>query len=241
MIMKKPLSLLITLFVIGSFAMAQEPTLDEILAKHYKAAGYDKLLKTKSIIMSGTMIQQDAMPVKIIRMRPDRYYMEFDVQDITAYQGYDGQTAWMTAPWTGNPKPQEMPEDRAKDMRTKADFDGLLYQWKEKGHLVELAGRDTVGTTLAYKLKVTKKDGGTEYLFIDPSRFIILKRLYFRNIRGKDVPVENYFHDYKAVNGIPFAFTQDTYFGGQPYNSLQIENIELDQPIDSKFFSMPVK
>jgi|GEM_PF-3257543 len=89
-----------------------------------------------------------------------KYLLEFDIQDITGFQGYDGQTAWSTAPWTGNPKPQVMPDDRDRNLRSRADFDGLLYNWKEKGHSVELVGRDTVENVQAFKLKVAKKDGG---------------------------------------------------------------------------------
>jgi len=232
----------ITIFIVGmlisALAFSQDPGIDEIFSLHYKALGMEKLLKVNTIVMTGTMIQQDAMPVKIVRMRPSYYLMEFDIQDITAYQAYDGEIAWWTTPWTGNPKPQLMPEERLKDMRTRADFDGLLYNWKQKGHAIELLGRDTIDNSL-YKLKVTKKDGGTEYLFIDATTFLVQKRLYYRMIRGQEVAMENYFKDYRPVNGVMFAFTQDTHFGGQPYNSLQLESIELDQPVDNQIFRRP--
>jgi hypothetical protein len=224
--------------LISTLAFTQDPGLDEILARHYKALGMDKLLKIKTIVMTGTMIQQDAMPVKIIRMRPNYYLMEFDIQDITAYQVFDGDVAWWTTPWTGNTKPQLMPEDRLKEMRSRADFDGLLFDWKQKGHTLELLGRDSIDNSL-YKLKVTKKDGGTEYLFVDTSTFLVQKRLYYRMVRGKEVAMENFFKDYRPVKGVMFAFTQDTHFGGQPYNSLQFDSIEVDQPVETQIFRKP--
>ncbi len=239
--MKKILSVTFAILMIFSIAGAQELALDEILSKYYKAMGIENLLKVNTIIMTGTMIQQDAMPVKIVKMRPDQYLMEFDIQDITAYQAYDGQTAWWTTPWTGNPKPQVMPDDRAKDLKSKADFDGLLFNWKIKGHTVELAGRDTVEKSPVYKLKITKKDGGVEFLFIDATKFIVQKRMYNRMVRGQDVTMEIYFRDYRMVKGIMFAFTQDTHFGGQPYNSLQLDTIELNKPVDAKIFRMPAQ
>ncbi len=239
--MKKLYSLTVALILGLGVAYAQDLTLDEVIAKHLKAIGFENLQKVNTIIMSGTMIQNDAMPVKITRMRPDRFFMEFDVADLTAYQAYDGQTAWWTTPWTGNPSPQVMPEDRAKDLRTRADFEGLLVNWKAKGHTVELAGSDTVEKAIVYKLKVTKKEGGIEYLFIDREKFILQKRLYYRTVRGQEVAMENYFRDYRPVQGVLFAFTQDTHFGGQPYNSLQLESIELNKPVDEKIFKMPGK
>jgi hypothetical protein len=239
--MKKFLSVAVMFLLMYSIAGAQEIKLDELLAKHFKAMGYENLQKANTIVMKGTMIQQDAMPVKIVKMRPDKYLMEFDIQDITAYQAFDGQVAWWTTPWTGNAKPQAMPEDRAKDLRTKADFDGLLVNWQAKGHVVELDGRDTVETSPAYKIKITKKSGGVEYLFVDAANFLLQKRMYYRTLRGQEVPFENFYSDYRAVQGIMFAFTQDTHIGGQPYNSLQLETVELNNPVDPKTFVMPVK
>ena len=108
---------------IAVMAGAQELNLNEILNRYYKASGIDKWQNVSSVIMTGTITQNDIMPVKIIRMRPDKYFMEFDVADLTAYQVYDGKTAWMTTPWTGNPKPQVMPPDRANEFKSRADFD----------------------------------------------------------------------------------------------------------------------
>ncbi|MEI7662154.1 MAG: hypothetical protein WCK34_08150 [Bacteroidota bacterium] len=239
--MKIKLSLAIALMIFFSMARSQEITLDEILARYANAMGMEKLQGVSTMIMDGTLIQQDAMPVKIVRMRPDRYLMEFDIQDITASQGYDGQTAWWTTPWAGNPGPQLMPEERARDLKSRADFDGILAGWKTKGHLVELVGRDTVEKAPAYRLKITRRDGGIEYLFIDAETFLVHKRLTYRKARGQDVAVENYFRDYRPVEGILFAFTQDTFLGGQPYNSLQFDSIRLNAPVEAAVFGMPVK
>jgi hypothetical protein len=229
------------LFFFSALISAQDLKMEEILEKYDKANDFDKLQKIQTIIMKGTLVQQDIMPVKIVKMRPDKYLMEFDVADITAYQGYDGKTAWMTTPWTGNPKPQLMPEDRAKDIRNRADFEGLLYNWKAKGHIAELAGMDSVEKSPAYKIKLTRKDEGIEYLFIDTKSFLLQKRLSSRMMRGKEVQVENYFHDYRAVDGIMFPFIIDTSLDGQPYSSSQFETIELNKPVEENMFEMPVK
>ena len=239
--MKIKLSLTIAALIFFSMAHSQEITLDEILARYSKAMGMEKLQGVSTIIMNGTMIQQDAMPVKIVRMRPDRYLMDFDIQDITARQGYDGQTAWWTTPWTGNPRPQVMPDERARDLKSRADFDGILVGWKTKGHQVDMVGRDTIEKVPSFKLKITRRDGGVEYLFIDAEKFLVQKRLAYRKARGQDVAVENYYHDYRPVEGILFAYTQDTFLGGQPYNSLQFDSIRLNTPVDATVFGMPGK
>jgi hypothetical protein len=238
--MKTRLFFFYLFIAISSGTMAQELTLDEILKKYYEAGNFEKLQKVKTIIMTGNIVQQDLMPVKIVRVRPDKYMMEFDVADLTACQVYDGQTAWMTAPWTGNAAPQVMPAERATDLKIRADMDGVLFNWKEKGHVLELAGKDTLDGRLAFKIKVTRNDGGIEFHFLDVTTFLPVKRLYYRKAGGKEVTVENYYRDYRKVNGIPFAYTVATNNAGRE-NEIQFDSIELNQPVDLKIFTMPDK
>jgi hypothetical protein len=115
----------------------------------------------------------------------------------------------------------------------------VLINWKAKGHAVELAGRDTVDQSMAYKLKITKKEGGVEFLCLDMNTSLLSKREYNRTIRGNEVLMEIYFRDYRLVHGVMFSYTQDTFVGGQPYNSLQLESIETDLPVEGKIFTMP--
>ena len=229
------------LFIITSSVISQELTVDDILLGYYKAASLDKLQKVTAIVASGTIVKQDRMPIKILRMRPGRFLQIYDVADITCYSGYDGTTAWMRVPYTGNPKPQLMPDDAAKDVRIKADFDGLLFQWKSKGEQIELSVSDTIGNELAYKLKLTRKDGGIEYYSIAKKSGLLLKREYTRTIRGKEVKMEVFYRDYKDVEGIPFAFTVENLMGGQPNNTIVFESIVLNGQLDSKLFEMPSK
>lgn len=236
----KPIYCLLILLA-GLKTVAQEPVTEDILSAHFRAMEMEIFSKINTMEIRGLMIQQDAMPVKILRKRPDLYIMEYDVMDMTTYQGYDGDTAWMTMPWTGSTKPQILSGDRANDMKIRADFDGVLHRWKEKGFKVEPDGIDTVDNQTAWKLKLTKPDGSHEFLFIGQTGYFLVKRLYHRMVRGKEATMEIYFRDYRKVDGIPVAFVQDTYFDGQPYNSLQIESVKYNEPLDDRQFMIPGK
>jgi hypothetical protein len=143
-----------------SFLQAQNLKLDEVLAKYYKASGMDKLQKIKTVTMSGSITRNDVMPLKITRMRPDNYRMDYDVADISCVEACAGEKGWILTPYTGNAKPQALSEERTKDVKLKADFDGLLWKWQEKGHKVELAGTEKLGNNDVYKIKMIRKDGG---------------------------------------------------------------------------------
>jgi len=235
--------MILTGLMLLTFATAhpQDLTLDKVLEKYFKASGLDILLKSKSIIMTGTSTQQDIMPLKIIKLRPDKYRMDFSVQDSPAIQAYDGQTAWWTMPWTGNNKPQLMPEERAKDLRIKADFDGILFNWKAKGHFVELVGQEPMDSLRVYKIKVTRKDSGIEYYYIDTKEFLLQKRISFRKLGDQEVEVENYFTDYRIIGGVPVSFVTKNRMGGQTVSVVEYESVELNKPVDEKIFEMPRK
>jgi hypothetical protein len=237
--MNKIFMLACLLFIMPSAVKSQELKPDDILLNYYRASSLDKLQKITTVVSSGTIVKQDRMPIKIIRMRPGKFLQVFDVADITCYSGYDGTTAWTRVPYTGNPRPQVMPDDAAKDIRIKADFDGLLFQWKAKGEQVELAGQDTIGNDLAYKLKLTRQDGGIEYYSIAQKSSLLLKREYVRTIRGKEVKMEVFYRDYKEVEGILFAFTIENQMAGQPYNTIAFDSIVLNEKVDIKLFDMP--
>jgi len=232
-------TIILVLISFQYFLSAQEPNLDKILKNYYKVNGLDKLQKVKTIVMTGTITRNDLMPIKITKMRPDKYRMDFELADLAAIQAYDGKTGWSTAPWTGNPKPTLMDEDALKDVKNRADFEGLLYNYKEKGHQAKLIGKDTINTNEVYKIELIRKDGGIEYYFIDTKNAQLLKRSFKRNMRGKEVALENIFSDYRQVNGILFSFVNETTMDGQRYSLIEFEKIELNVDVNEKIFGMP--
>jgi hypothetical protein len=219
---------------------SQELSLDDVLIKYYQASAMENLQKMNTVTVTGTIVQQDLMPFRIVKVRPDKYLLEFDAVDITAYLAYDGQTAWMTAPWTGNPKPQEMPPDRKGEMKVRADFDGILYHWKDKGVTLELIGRETTDSLDAYRIKLIRVDGGTENYFIDARDFLLKKRTYMRKIRGQDVEVQMFYLDYRKQDGIPFPFVTRI-LTNQFAQEYQADSVEFNLPVNGNIFKMPEK
>lgn len=239
--MKKLLILVGVLTLYASTAISQGLNLDQILENHSKAVGFDKLQSVKTIVMTGSMITNVIMPLKTIKVRPNKYRQERDVVDITGVTVFDGQIGWFTAPWSGNPKPQVAAEPQLTPLKVLSDFDGTIYNWKAKGHNAELNGTEKIGDTDAYKIKLTRADGGIEYYFIDSKSFLILKKVGYQNIRGKETEVANIYSDYRNTDGIMLAYASESIIGGQPSSSTQYDTIELNTTVDDKIFVMPVK
>jgi hypothetical protein len=238
--MIKKLSIIILVLTSFQYLMkAQEPSLDKILEKYFSINGFKKLQKVKSIVMSGTITRNDLMPIKITKMRPDKYRMDFELADLDAVQAYDGKIGWSTAPWTGTSEATLMKDDGLKEIKATADFDGLLYGWKEKGHAIELMGKEMLGTIEVYKIKLTRKDSATEFYLIGTKDFLLKKRMYTKNVRGQIAEMANIYSDYKLVEDIIFPFVNETLYEGQRYSLIEYEKIELNVPIDEKIFGLP--
>jgi len=239
--MKKIFVFTIAILCISSILNAQNLKLDEILEKYYTATGYDKIQSAKSIIMSGTITTNTTMPLKIMYMKPDKYKMEYAVQDIPTVQAYNGLKAWtIITPWTGSSKPQPMNEAKTKETKNKADY-APLFDWKSKGHSLELVGLENSENQQVYKLKLTRADGSFEHFFVDAKSFLLLKRSSIRSVNGKDYLQENFFGDYRNVNGAMFPFVIEGKIDGQTASTLEFETIETDKQLDEKVFEMPDK
>lgn len=236
--------LAIALSVVAASATPAQ-TVDDLVAKYLAAkGGADKLKAVNTIRMTGTMTVGSGIeaPVTLEQKRPRNMRMEFTLQGMTGVTAFDGSTAWQVMPFMGKPDPEPLPSEQAKMFEEQADFDGLLVGYKEKGHTVELVGKEAVEGTDAYKLKVTMKNGETRYIFLDAEYFLEIRTEGSRTIRGSQVEFESSIGDYKEVNGLMFPHSIDSGAKGAPQRQkLTITKIELNPDLDDARFKMPVK
>jgi outer membrane lipoprotein-sorting protein len=242
--LKQLMGLMVLAGMVGTPAAAQD--LDEVLGRHYEAiGGLDAWRAVQSMRMTGTMSMNAGAieaPFTVLVKRPHKARMEFVFQGMTGFQAYDGETAWMVMPFTGNPEPEEMPEDMAKDLQETADLDGVLVDWEESGHQVELVGLEETEGTPAYKLKVTTKDGDVEYHYLDGEYFIPILIESSREMQGRTVEVESILSDYKNVGGLMIPHAIESRPKGAPAGQvITIDQVELNVAIDDSLFVMPVK
>ncbi len=218
-------------------------TADDVINKNLQAmGGIDKLKGVKSVRLTGTMTVGPGMeaPITLELKRPNMMRLDFTLQGMTGSQAYDGASGWSVMPFGGSPAPQPMSADDAKLAAEQADMDGPLMDYKEKGHTVELLGKESIEGADTYKLKLTKKDGAISVYYIDAEQFLVIKQEARRTIRGAEVEVETIVSDYKPVEGLMMAHSIDSGAKGQPMRQkLSVSKIEINVPIDDARFKMP--
>ena len=221
---------------------AQELSLEAVLNEYYEALGGLEMLKSvNSMKITGRVLMGQGMESPFTRWskRPDMVRLEFMVQGVTGIQAYDGEAAWMLMPFMGQTDPELMPLDMAREMEEEADFDGPLVDYAEKGHQVELLGKEEVEGTETYKLKVTLKNGDVSYFYLDSEYYLPIKTEGKRTFAGNEFQITTILGDYKEVGGLMMAHSIQVTGRGPGLQTLIFAQIELNVEIDDAQFKMP--
>ena len=233
------------LIVLSAAAAAGAQTVDEIVAKNLQAkGGAEKWKSVNSVKMTGRItLQGTELPLTVYAKRPNLNRQEIMLQDKRVVQAFDGTSAWVINPMMGGEEARELPKPAAETMRHSADFDGALIDYKQKGHTVELVGREKMDGKEVHHLKVTMKGGDVQqHYYIDAASGIELKTSTDVDLgTGQKQPLVTEMSDYKQVDGIMIPHTVKQLLDGKPVVQMTIEKVEFNAPIDDGLFRMPKK
>jgi len=214
--------------------------LDEVLDAHFKAINQEAMLKVNSLYVvgkSGRMGQE--FKFEMWQARPAKFKMEVDIQGQKMIQLFDGEHAWMVAPWTGSAEPQEMGPTETEHMKERADLDGDLWNWKEKGSTLTFEGEDELEGSEVYLLKLVKKNNDEVIYYLDADSYLPIKTATKTQMQGSEVSVETYMSNYKEVDGIIMAHYIETRMNDQVLSTVSIDNIKLNPELPKGIFSKP--
>jgi outer membrane lipoprotein-sorting protein len=218
-------------------------TLNQILSKVYVArGGLTRIHALRSERVSGTISfgSEASGPFTVELKRPMKMRMTLAVQNQTMIRVFDGTEGWANNPFAGKLNPEAMAEDDLKNISEEADFDGPLVDYAKKSNKVELVGKDKVEDTEVWRVMLTTKSGDVRYYLFDAKTFLLLKWEGRRRAEGNEYPIESYFHDYREVGGLKFAFEIDS--GSSATNLTQklvIDKIELNVNFPDSDFTKP--
>ena len=243
---------LIALFVIGVALISpaaetqdqKAPTLDELVAKNIEAkGGADALRAMQSVRYNGKVIANEGQlefAYAQTKKRPGEVRSEATLQGMTAVQAYDGKEGWRISPFQGRKDPEKMSADDAKSLIEDAEIDGPLVDWKAKESTLEYLGREDVDGTSAYKIKVVRKNGDVNFVYLDPDHFLEIRILTQRIRHGAQEEVETDVGDYEKIGGVfvPFSI-QEGRKGDPDKQKTVIEKAEANVPVDDAIFHFP--
>jgi hypothetical protein len=233
----------------GLYAQELKPipvkeTVDTLVAKNTEAkGGAQALAAVQSLRLQGKMVVNNGkleLGYILIKKRPGAVREEASLQGMTRVDAYDGTEGWKITPFGGRKDPEKVSVDDAKSLVEDAEIDGPLIDWKAKGSTVEYLGTEDVDGTPAHKLRVVRKNGDVNYVYLDPDHFLEIRIITQRMENGARIENETDLGDYEKINGVFFPFSLE----GGPKGSTDkqkviFEKAEANTPIDDTLFKFP--
>lgn len=247
--MKKMILLLAGTFVTAGLYAQDKPipvkeTVDTLVAKNTEAkGGAQALAAVTSLKLQGKMIVNNGrmeLGYVVTKKQPNTVREEVTLQGMTQILAYDGTEGWKISPFGGRKDPEKMSVDDAKGLVEDAEIDGPLINWKEKGSTVEYLGTEDVDGTMAHKLRVVRKNGDINYVFLDPDHFLEIRIVTQRMQNGAQVETETDLGEYEKINGVYFPFSiEGGPKGDTDKQKIVFEKAEANTPIDETIFKFP--
>ena len=239
--------ILISAALIAPAGFTQEqkpPTLDELVAKNIEAkGGADALRALQSLKLTGKMLVQQGqieLAYNQTKKRPGEVRTDATLQGMTMVQAYDGKEGWKIWPFQGRKDPEKMSADDVKSLIEDAEIDGPLVDWKAKQSTLEYLGTEDVDGTPAYKIKVVRKNGDVNFVYLDPDRFLEIRILTQRIKQGAQEEVETDVGDYEKIGGVFVPFSIESGRKGDPdKQKIIIDKAEANVPVDDAIFHFP--
>src|SRR5207253_8081550 len=174
--------------------------------------GVDALRALQSLKLTGKMLVQQGqieLAYNQTKQRPGQVHTEATLQGMTLVHAYDGKEGWKISPFGGRKDPEKMSADDVKSLIEDAEIDGPLVDWKAKGSTVDYLGTEDVDGTPAHKLKVVRKNGDVNFVYLDPDHFLEIRILTQRIEHGAQVETETDLGDYEKVGGVFIPFSEE--------------------------------
>jgi hypothetical protein len=249
--MKKRIVVLIAGSLVAAGVYAQDPkpiavkeTVDSLVAKNTEAkGGAQALAAVQSLKLQGKMLVNSGkleLGYVVTKKKPGAVRLELTLQGMTRIDAYDGTEGWKISPFSGRKDPEKASADDAKALIEESEIDGPLINWKEKGSTVEYLGQEDVDGTPAHKLRVVRKNGDINYVYLDPDHFLEIRIITQRLENGAQVENETDLGDYEKVNGVYFPFAiEGGPKGATDKQKVVFEKAEANAPVDDTIFKFP--
>jgi hypothetical protein len=219
-------------------------TASELVAKNIEAKGGAAALQSvKSLRREGRLVVnsgQFVLDLRETKQRPESIRTEVSMQGLSQVQAYDGKEGWRIDPFGGRKDPERMPADDVREYAEDASIDGVLADAAAAGLPIEYLGTEDIDGTQAHKLKVTRKDGGVQYVYLDPDYFLEIRVESQHTVRGVKRTSVTEYGNYEKVGGVfwPLSIESGIKGEGDPAK-FEYRTAVVNPEITPDYFSFP--
>jgi hypothetical protein len=221
-------------------------TVDEVIERNTAAMGGRRAIEAvHSVAIDLHIVDPDfAVDGSYRATRPGKMRIDVKAEGKHVFtEAFDGRTGWE---WKGEGTATiEASAKATAALRHGVELPGHLYglhELRQRGHRIDLIGREKINGVDYYALRLTLDDGYVTTLYVDPKSWLITHR---RDVRALHVDidptpttVEQRMSDFRQVNGVwfPFANTETDLKTGKLLETTTIRSITVNPQIDEAIF-----
>jgi hypothetical protein len=224
-------------FMIAAFFLQtiKAQTVDEIVEKHTVAmGGKEKLESLKTISIEGTFrLEKFELPLKAYLANNIGQRYDVMVMKVPGFIIATPKDGWQYFPFQGMTEPKPIKPEELDAYLPYMDLQGALYNYKEKGSIVEYKGVQEIDDNVCYKLLATLKSGKKILNYVDTGSYYIVRTDLQILTNGKETLLENRYANFqKTLEGYVFPFAL-TLGPGQAF----VSKIYVNKPIEPLLFN----
>ena len=219
-------------------------TVEEIIERNTNAMGGRIAIESVQAVEVSLHIRDPNFEVDGVyhAARPGRMRVDIMANGKRVFmERFDGERGWQ---WNGKEEKEEGAIPTAA-LRHGVELPGNLFglhEMRERGHRIELAGRQKIDGVNYYVLHITLADGYETSLFVDPQTWRITRRRDVRALHPDVDPtpttIESRKSDWRKVADVWFAFADEDVDlkTSKVVETAKIKEIKINPPIDPSIF-----
>ncbi|MEP7320235.1 MAG: hypothetical protein ABI921_15870 [Panacibacter sp.] len=233
-------AVVISLLFCFSF-VSKAQTAEAVIANYISfTGGANQWKKISSITSSGTYNYGGMeFPFEAYQKTPDLYMYKVSSNGKYFAQAFDGNVGWKIDGFKDETTKTILNGKEARAMANEAnvDLESELIDYKEKGYVAMLEGKDSFGNILCYKVKLTGNSNDTATYFFSTNDFSLLKKqAVSKNAELDNSLLDTYYTDYTTIKGMKFPFKMISKVGDQTMLTITVKKLQLNIAIPDSIF-----
>ncbi|MCG8456758.1 MAG: hypothetical protein MI919_10800, partial [Holophagales bacterium] len=174
-----------------------------------------------------------------------KYHFDGVLGDKPREVGWDGESAWWRDGWTGNPEwARKMGGSSLAVALQDAEMPTPLFDWREKGYMLELLGPDELEGLPTLKLKLTRSSGEEETWHLDAETYLEVARDAVCDEFGRGLQGRMFFDDFRTIGagtlgrGVVIPFYTEVEWRTR-HRVMQVDSAEVNVKLDPALFAPP--
>lgn len=241
---KKVLTLAIIALLGLSVASAQ--TAQELIQKHLKAQGLDKMNGHQTLSIAGT-ISSPQMPDPIVFTSvyklPMKARMELKIMNSNIVIASNGKDNWGINPMSGSNDPQDIPAQGLGQVKQILELlKGPLYDAiKDTSSTLEAMPVEEIEGNSYNVVQITDAEKNVIKVYLNAISGWMYKVNQKYDQNGETHVVDTYMKNYTKIAGMVFPQLVETYADGSLGTKIEFTKITVDDQLQDSLFDKPVK